>query len=128
MLQVFLKQLISWRRLPTTNIIVFFFEFPMPGERIEESITFQYGSHPGLSMYRRLVLAVCLKATPLLADGTINSKMTIYNNVYQMFRFVCKPFIKIRFPFLLWLVKIMLSKSKNSKYICEILFRGVTNC
>ncbi|XP_047146857.1 telomerase reverse transcriptase isoform X1 [Hydra vulgaris] len=58
------------------------------GEHIKDSITIEHNFNPGLSMSRKLLQAVSVKATTLVLDTIFNSNDTIILNIYQIFRFI----------------------------------------
>ncbi|KAG2387389.1 hypothetical protein C9374_001721 [Naegleria lovaniensis] len=47
---------------------------------------------PGFNLCRKLKQTISWKCTPLVIDGTINSRFTCYLNVYQLFLFVAMKF------------------------------------
>eukprot|EP00111_Clytia_hemisphaerica_P018748 TCONS_00055452-protein len=63
------------------------------GESIKDGMTFQYGSHRGLSMAKQLVLAVTVKASPLIVDENFNSISNAHKNIYQVFRYAALKFL-----------------------------------
>ena len=47
---------------------------------------------PGFNLCRKLKQTISWKCTPLVIDGTVNSRFTCYLNIYQLFLFVAMKF------------------------------------
>ena len=66
---------------------------------MRDRITFQYGSHAGVSMAKQLVLSVTAKACLLVVDTHINSLLNVHKNVYQVFRFAGRSLFCVYYYF-----------------------------